>query len=443
MNIANNINEYEIDDIRRLKIISGVTEGMFEQVINNLMIGFCVFRVTSESKAEALYLSQNYFKVIGYTMEEYKVHLKNITSHICVEDEKNILIKAKKCTKRGDKFDTICKGYKADKRRAWYSITAVRVGDENDSEAIFFAIINDVTSTIEENDVIKKLKQTEEKLIIEKQRYRVLEETTEALLFEYIPAEDTMVFTYNFPNNHECKVIGKYMEFIEKTPLVHKSHIERFKNALIRACEIPVKETLEYLSEVSGKGYQWHRTIYTSVTDNDNKIISVMGRVYNVNEEVLEREKQAGLAKIDGLTGAYIREAGYEMMKNSHRNNDGRGIYLVLIDVDNFKRVNDTRGHSMGDTVLKRMCQKAIELIGDKGFITRYGGDEFIIYIENIEYDNLIDRINALHEYMAAFSKDYEINVDFSEGIAEWKDMTLSQAFEVIDSRMYENKRNK
>ena len=438
--INSKLEEYPINDIRRLNLISEETEGFVEKFISNIMVGVCVYKLVAHNRLEAIYLTDNYYGVIGYDEENYLKKIKDITKSFEKEDEKKFFELLNSCKKENDKIECIVRSEKADGRLGWYDIKAVCIGESELKEKVFLGFVTDVSSLMKEHNILKEIAELREKLSIEKQRYRILSETTPALLFEYFPEEDTMIFNYNFPDNHERKIIQNYRAFLENTPLVHKMHINMFKEALLKACKEPVRDSLEYLSEVSGKGYRWHRTVYTSFMDENNKIISVIGRIYDVNDEVIEREKQADLAKIDAITGAYMRKAGYSKMEKSVNSDDTKTAYFIMLDLDNFKMVNDTRGHSFGDTVLKKFSQKAIELIGENGFVTRYGGDEFIIFIKNIQYDNVIDILNKLHKYMDVMSKEIEVEIDFSEGISKWGDKSLEQIFEEADKEMYKRK---
>ena len=85
-----------------------------------------------------------------------------------------------------------------------------------------------------------------------KERYQILEETTTALLFEYKPQEDVMIFNYNFPDNKSRRVIEHYHEYMKASPLVHPDHLSRFLSVLNKALQVPVRGELEYLSRVSG-----------------------------------------------------------------------------------------------------------------------------------------------------------------------------------------------
>ena len=62
---------------------------------------------------------------------------------------------------------------------------------------------------------------------------------------------------------------------------------------------------------------------------------------------------------------------------------------MLMLDVDNFKQINDRYGHLMGDEVLSIVGDRLIEYIGDSGFVGRYGGDEFLIILNVLEKNSL------------------------------------------------------
>lgn len=90
----------------------------------------------------------------------------------------------------------------------------------------------------------------------------------------------------------------------------------------------------------------------------------------------------------DNLTGMLNRETmlGYAnwLIKNK------RPFSYFLVDIDNFKNVNDTYGHLVGDVVIAQSAQYLVNMAGEKGIVARYGGDEFIMIFENVvDYDEV------------------------------------------------------
>ena len=78
----------------------------------------------------------------------------------------------------------------------------------------------------------QRIRELESEIKIMKERYQILVETTSAILFEYKPEEDKMIFNYNFPDNKSRREIDSYHEYMKQSPLVHPDHIQKFMDVL-------------------------------------------------------------------------------------------------------------------------------------------------------------------------------------------------------------------
>ena len=100
--------------------------------------------------------------------------------------------------------------------------------------------------------------------------------------------------------------------------------------------------------------------------------------------------------KTDYLTGLYTRDVIVDYAKYLIKNE--RPFSLALVDIDNFKNVNDNYGHTMGDQVIKFLAQKIKETFGERGVVARFGGDEFMVVIKNVkDYDALWSLLREVH----------------------------------------------
>ncbi|AIF51365.1 GGDEF domain-containing protein [Pelosinus sp. UFO1] len=113
-----------------------------------------------------------------------------------------------------------------------------------------------------------------------------------------------------------------------------------------------------------------------------------MIQVYNDTISKLEEvhTSLAGAADSDGLIGAYNRRSfdkTLELIKCELQSGSLTPVGIMLLDLDNFKRQNDTSGHIAGDDILKRFTDIAQSVVGNRA-IFRFGGDEFAIILRNI-----------------------------------------------------------
>lgn len=94
-------------------------------------------------------------------------------------------------------------------------------------------------------------------------------------------------------------------------------------------------------------------------------------------------EHIARMSKIDPLTLVYNRRSINEFLTLNHEQE--QGYVIVLLDIDHFKRVNDTHGHDIGDQVLKKVAKILMENIREDDYVGRFGGEEFIFILNTID----------------------------------------------------------
>jgi len=148
-------------------------------------------------------------------------------------------------------------------------------------------------------------------------------------------------------------------------------------------------------------------------------------------------------ARFDSLTNIYERSAIEDCAKKLISKDCP--FSLVLIDGDNFKNVNDTYGHKVGDLVIQTIAKKIQETVGDKGFLGRFGGDEFIILLPGIvEYDDVWSMCRKIHLEFENYSMPgYPVLfITITSGIARFKEdgKNYEELFEKADKALYRGK---
>lgn len=289
----------------------------------------------------------------------------------------------------------------------------------------------------------ERIKALEDEIKVMKERYRILAETTPALLFEYLPREDKMIFSYNFPDNKKRKEIEEYRKFLRKSPLVHPDHLQMFMNALLKASRKSTKGELEYLSKVSTGEFQWHKTYYSSIADETGKVISVLGRIHNVHESATRLQKMAHRIETDSLTGLYNKEAAEKKITKWLKDYPTREAYLVMLDFDNFKQVNDLYGHNKGDEVLKEAAEILATCFDDDTLVARPSGDEFIVFLTDESIGFAESKVDMMMQKLESNTFQIDKPLQFSAGIAARasKYDDFNDLFNRADSAMYDAKK--
>lgn len=179
----------------------------------------------------------------------------------------------------------------------------------------------------------------------------------------------------------------------------------------------------------------------------ESELLRLKNEELSLKTEALERQKNRlmRLSNTDPLTGLYNRRYIYKLLRNLLEDiaTSDRNGYLMMIDLDNFKTINDELGHSTGDQILIRLGTDFTSIVGRQGIVGRYGGDEFLIVLDDIEddaIDRLVEDIHAMNQKIRACDK---IPVCFSGGLIQLnKKDTLDEALCRVDHLLYESKDN-
>jgi len=150
----------------------------------------------------------------------------------------------------------------------------------------------------------------------------------------------------------------------------------------------------------------------------------------------------------DALTGLYNRKHMYELLNRERirQRQTGKRFSLALIDLDHFKQINDTHGHTVGDEVLRSFAQTALATLRETETIARWGGEEFLVLMpETLSEQNARHGIDRLHEQVAMLAPSASVpslRVTFSAGISlDDHQLSIDQVIECADRALYAAKK--
>lgn len=179
-------------------------------------------------------------------------------------------------------------------------------------------------------------------------------------------------------------------------------------------------------------GWLWH--VFTDIT------------MLKSNERVLQLARDAAqrAADMDPLTGLFNRRASTERLEAAMQaaQSDGIPLALVLIDLDNFKSINDRFGHANGDRVLKHFAAAGRQELRGVDIFARIGGEEFLVLMPATDMRQATDAIERLRGHMARAENCADICCAYtmSAGIAEFRGTAAEDLFERADRALYRAK---
>ena len=150
----------------------------------------------------------------------------------------------------------------------------------------------------------------------------------------------------------------------------------------------------------------------------------------------------------DGLTSLLNHTAIKEQLASEilQAGRNGSHLALAMIDLDNFKQINDSYGHATGDQVLRTLARLLRQRLRRSDIVGRYGGEEFAIIFPDTTASTarkVLDQVRIAFAKIRQHSEDVEFSVTFSGGVADMAATTdADQLFEVADSAMYVSKQS-
>lgn len=185
---------------------------------------------------------------------------------------------------------------------------------------------------------------------------------------------------------------------------------------------------------------------FAPILEDGNRYSGSFGIIKDVTKEVLQERKMIYLATKDSLTGTNNRRHYLERSWEAMRELTNQNIHpaVLMIDIDDFKNVNDTYGHDIGDKVLIEMTKTCEDILKDIGIYGRMGGEEFSAFINN-EHGRAIDVAEKIRQEIEALvikSELGEFQFTVSIGYTEVeRGHTMEEALKRADKALYKAKR--
>ncbi|WP_169942557.1 diguanylate cyclase [Campylobacter sp. RM15925] len=284
--------------------------------------------------------------------------------------------------------------------------------------------------------------------------------------YKVMVIEDSLTF------RNSSKKILKSLQFEVFAAAHGEEALSYFKDnpdikLIITDYRMPVKDGLEVLKEVrkDKDKNSLGVVVMTSPKDEINAAVflksgandfiakpfekeELISRVNNTIEAMENIERIANFANHDFLTGACNRRYFYENMEEYLKKikQKNENYALAMIDIDHFKKINDTYGHDSGDKAIKFLAKKLMDTTKGSDIVARFGGEEFCVVLKNIPQEEAVKFFVNLRAVIASSMvtlKTQSIKMTVSIGLAFGdSESNVDEMLELADKALYAAKKN-
>ena len=292
---------------------------------------------------------------------------------------------------------------------------------------------------------ITEEKESQEQLAVSEQRYEIVLSQMQDIIFEL----DCQTFEIYYSPNFEKKFgysipPDGFPDSMFATDIIYEDDKSLLRKKFQDILQGAKSMQHEYRIKKKDGTYLWVEVHATAIREPYGRLRKILGIITDIDsrkKEIIEVRKTAVL---DPLTNLLNRRECIRKIEEYIRQSRSMAAFL-LIDVDNFKTINDTMGHAYGDSVLTELAAGMRTLFRQTDIVARLGGDEFVIFMTNIqEADNAVTKINGILSLFHQYERTIETcNISCSIGCSLYPEhgTTFSALFQKADTAMYHAKK--
>lgn len=292
---------------------------------------------------------------------------------------------------------------------------------------------------------ITESKLTQEKLILNDERNRIILNKSDSVIFEWDIISDKLKVSEDWEKKFGYSPnVDSFIRKVVNYKIIHNRDINKF----IELFQGVVNGECfgEDVVRIKGKQnkYIWCKVRLTTTFDDKLSPIGAVGVVIDIDRDRRKTEEFKKQAQRDMLTGVYNKKTAECLIKSFlEGNGKGRKHALFIIDIDDFKGINDNYGHLKGDKVLSEISSKIKGEFRKNDIVGRMGGDEFIVLLKDIRS---IDVVKKKAETLTKVFKqeNHGLKVSGSIGVAIYKEdgEIFKNLYENADKALYSAKRH-
>lgn len=406
---------------------------VIEMIISNINGGL---KVSNDDDTYSFcYVNEGLPKMLGYTYDEFMKMSGGTAVGACYPpDIPHALKTCAECFQKGMDYSVEYRMKKKDGSLIWVLDSGRKAIDQNGIPKIN-SIIIDVTP----------LKHALGELEIERERYRIALENITDVMYEYDVLKDIFTTFKKIKKDSKIKLekieIPDFIETLEEKKIIHNNDLPKildlYSGKIRNVTEIRIRD-LEQKEK-----WRWQQVRCSTIFDKNSIPIKIIGTMKDITEEKEKEQKLLDRAQKDGMTQllnhAATKKAVQEYLLQK---SFCEPCALMILDLDNFKAINDTKGHLFGDKVLIGVAEVLKQNVRKIDILGRIGGDEFLILLENVQKETAIKRAGRILKCVKKVNREVKVSCSIGISFTSNRLEIYNDLFKEADMALYEAKRN-
>lgn len=412
-------------------------------LLNMLGCGVMIHAVGPNHQRKVIWANDAMYQIYGYSAQEFDRISSDATLPQIVHPA-DINVFFANFERVHDTNTTIHFEYRilngCSKHYVWCEMRSAYMGQLG-TMSLFICLVRDITEE-------KHQKDRTERWI---RKSALLSEACQELVFEYDYNTDTLERFGNYLNFVPTDKRVQH-HFLQNLPSKENMHPDdkHYFSSLLRDTSLATsnkRRTVKFrLRPLNGSEFLWHSCSAIGYTEESTGHIKIIGKVSNIHQvetklATLHQENQR-----DPMTKLYNKRAMEQLVRQVLKDKPLQRHALLMIDIDSFKQVNDSRGHAFGDEVILMIAHCLSHTFRRSDLVARVGGDEFAVLLQNVTFDQAVALGEIYHRIVAEQSQKLSqpYPVTSSVGIAFCPDDAsgYDDLYHAADQALYWVKRN-
>jgi len=279
-------------------------------------------------------------------------------------------------------------------------------------------------------------------------RHQIIMEQSESIVFEWDLTQDTITCSDKWKSRfgYDRNPDG-FLNRLDHATLFHPDDLPLLREKVRALLGGKSTEVMDVRIVNKAGRYLWSCIRAATLFDQEGKPSYITGIIYDIDELKSDALSMKQQAQQDSLTKLLNKASSQQAIEEALANQKPNILSaMLLLDLDNFKAVNDNYGHMYGDAVLTQIGTTLRSLFRSQDVISRTGGDEFLIFLENVpSRDLVVDRcrllVDTFRSQFQALMPDLPISVSVGAALFPAHGKTYTDLFRHADEALYNAKR--